>query len=129
MCYGRVGNDFSGGEETALCFKMLQIGYSIGIQPQAKVLHRVDESRFSKEHVKKTIRAGILTSYRFYKDLHTEIGWTEKYVAKQIKITEGEIKKLTQKGVEPIEIYYKKCYLDVWQELLEIMKNEKASQK
>lgn len=129
MCYGRVGNDFSGGEETALCFKMLQIGYTIGIQPQAKVLHRVDESRFSKEHVKKTIRAGILTSYRFYKDLHTEIGWTKKYVAKQIKITEGEIRKLTKKGVEPIEIFYKKCYLDVWQELLEIMKNEKAQQK
>ena len=126
MCYGRVGNDFSGGEETALCFKMLQIGYSIGIQPQAKVLHRVDAERFSKEHVKKTIRASILTSYRFYKDLHTEIGWTEKYVAHQIKITGGEIKKLTKKGVEPIEIYYKKCYLDAWQELLEIIKKEKA---
>ena len=128
MCYGRVGNDFSGGEETALCFKMLQIGYAIGIQPQAKVLHRVNEDRFSEEHVKKTIRAGILTSYRFYKDLHTEIGWTKKYVEKQIKITEGEIKKLTKKGVEPIEIFYKKCYLDVWQELLEIMKAEKTSQ-
>lgn len=129
MCYGRVGNDFSGGEETALCFKMLQIGYTIGIQPQAKVLHRVDHDRFSKEHVKKTIRAGVLTSYRFYKDLHTEIGWTLKYVAKQIKITQGEIKKLTKKGVEPIEIYYKKCYLDVWEELYEIIKNEKNSHK
>ena len=126
MCYGRVGNDFSGGEETALCFKMLEIGYSIGIQPQAKVLHRVDESRFSEEHVKKTIRAGILTSYRFYKDLHTDIGWTKKYVKKQIKITGGEIKKLSKKGVEPIEIFYKKCYLDVWCELLEMMKNENA---
>lgn len=129
MCYGRVGNDFSGGEETALCFKMLQIGYTIGIQPQAKVLHRVDTDRFTKEHVKKTIRAGILTSYRFYKDLHTEIGWTEKYVKNQIKITKGEIKKLTKKRVEPIEIYYKECYLDVWQELLEIIKNEKTAKK
>ena len=126
MCYGRVGNDFAGGEETALCFKMLEIGYAIGIQPQAKVLHRVDKDRFSKEHVKKTIRASVLTSYRFFKDMQTEIGPTEKYVLHQIKITKGEIKKLTKKGVEPIEIYYKKCYLEAWQELLEIMKKEKT---
>ena len=57
MCYGRVGNDFAGGEETALAFKMLEIGYGIGLQPRAKVLHRVEHSRFTAEHVKKTIMA------------------------------------------------------------------------
>ncbi len=129
MCYGRVGKDFAGGEETALCFKMLQIGYTIGIQPNAKVLHRVDEDRFSKEHVKKTIRAGLLTTYRFYKDLHTDIGWTIAYVKNQIRITEKEIKKLVKKQASGTEIFYKKCYLDAWKEIYDIMKTEKGAEK
>ncbi len=121
MCYGRVGNDFAGGEETALAFKMLQIGYGIGLQPHAKVLHRVDRSRFNREHVKKTIRAGILTSHRFFCDLHTNIGWTKKYVKSQIKIVKKEIKILTRKKANPLDIYYKECYLDAWHALLDFM--------
>ena len=129
MCYGRVGNDYAGGEETALCFKMLQIGYTIGIQPKAKVLHRVDRERFNPEHVKKTIRAGIFTSYRFYRDLHTEVGWTLGYVREQVKITKGEIKKLKKKKVEPIEIFYKECYLSAWSELYDYMKKREEENK
>ncbi len=121
MCYGRVGNDFAGGEETALAFKMLQIGYGIGLQPHAKVLHRVDHSRFNREHVKKTIRAGILTSHRFFCDLHTNIGWTKRYVRSQIKIVEKEIKILTKKNAHPLDIYYKECYLEAWNALLDFM--------
>ncbi len=121
MCYGRVGNDFAGGEETALAFKMLQIGYGVGLQPRAKVLHRVDHSRFTHEHVKKTIRAGVLTSYRFFCDLHTDIGWTKGYAKSQILITNKEIKILTRKKAEPLDIYYKKCYLDAWRRLLDYM--------
>lgn len=127
VCYGRVGNDYAGGEETALCFKMLQIGYKIGIQPSAKVLHRVDTERFSEEHVKKTIRAGIITSYRFYKDLHTDIGWMPKYVKNQISITGKEIKKLMKKGASKTELYYKQCYLEAWKELYGLMSEEKTN--
>ncbi len=121
MCYGRVGNDFAGGEETALAFKMLQIGYGVGIQPRAKVLHRVDHSRFTKEHVKKTILAGTMTSYRFFCDLHTSFGWTKRYVKNQIKITKKEIKKLVRKKEANLEIFYKQSYLEAWQRLLEYM--------
>lgn len=121
MCYGRVGNDFAGGEETALAFKMLQTGYGIGLQPRAKVLHRVDHSRFSHEHVKKTIRAGVVTTYRFFCDLHTDIGWTKRYVKSQIKITEKEIKILTRKKADSLDIFYKKSYHDAWGRLLEYM--------
>ena len=121
MCYGRVGNDFAGGEETALAFKMLQTGYGIGLQPRAKVLHRVDHSRFSHEHVKKTIRAGVVTTYRFFCDLHTDIGWTKRYVKSQIKITEKEIKILTRKKADSLDIFYKKSYHDAWERLLEYM--------
>ena len=126
MCYGRVGNDYAGGEETALAFKMLQTGYGIGLQPHAKVLHRVDHSRFTREHVKKTIRAGIITSYRFFCDLHTSIGWTRGYVKSQIKITKKEIKILTRKKANPLDIYYKECYLDAWYGLLDFMNENNA---
>lgn len=122
MCYGRVGNDFAGGEETALAFKMLEIGYGIGLQPRAKVLHRVDHSRFTAEHVKKTILAGTITTYRFFVDLHTNIGWTERYVKNQIKITNREIKILERKNADSLDVYYKKCYLAAWKRLLEYMK-------
>lgn len=118
MCYGRVGNDFAGGEETALAFKMLQIGSGIGLQPRAKVLHRVDHSRFTTEHIKKTIMAGTITTYRFFVDLHTSIGWTKRYVKEQIRITNREIAILAKKNEEPLDIYYKKCYLDAWKRLL-----------
>lgn len=121
MCYGRVGNDFAGGEETALAFKMIQIGYDVGIQPHAKVLHRVDHSRFNQEHVKKTILAGVMTTYRFFCDLLTSFGWTKKYVKNQIKITKKEIKRLKNIKEDNLEIFYKNCYLDAWQKLLEHM--------
>ncbi len=121
MCYGRVGNDFAGGEETALAFKMLEIGYGIGLQPRAKVLHRVEHSRFTAEHVKKTIMAGTLTTYRFFVDLHTNIGWTRRYVKNQIKITNREIKILERKKAESLDVYFKKCYLDAWKRLLGYM--------
>ena len=121
MCYGRVGNDFAGGEETALAFKMMEIGYKIGLQPRAKVLHRVDHSRFTAEHVKKTILAGTLTTYRFFIDLHTAVGWTKRYVKNQIKITNREIKVLERKKAEELDIYFKKCYLGAWRRLLDYM--------
>ncbi len=122
MCYGRVGNDFAGGEETALAFKMLQIGYGIGLQPKAKVLHRVDHSRFTTEHVQKTIMAGIITSYRFFCDLHTNIGWNLKYAKTFIKITKKEIKILTAKKADPLDIFYKKSYLAAYERLYEYIK-------
>ena len=118
-CYGRRGNDFSGGEETAVSFKMRQVGYTVGIQPTAKVLHRVDHDRFTREHVKKTIYAGILTSHRFFLDLHTQIGWTEKYVKNQIKITKKEIRRYIKKGYDNIDIFYKQCHLSAYKKLLE----------
>lgn len=128
MCYGRTGKDFAGGEETALAFKMRQIGYSVGIQPRAKVLHRVDNDRFTKEHVKKTIRAGILTTYRFFKDLHTPVGWSERYIKNQIKITKGELRRFIRHKVSQVEIFHKSSNLAAWQEMLEIVRKDKKKQ-
>lgn len=127
MCYGRVGKDFAGGEETALAFKMRQIGYSVGLQPNAKVLHRVDHDRFTEEHVRKTILAGTMTTYRFFCDLHTNIGWTKRYVKNQIKITRKEIKRLNKRNADSLDIFYKESYMEAWKSLLEYMSEDTLS--
>jgi len=116
-CYGRVGGDYAGGEETALCFQMRRLGISVGMQPQAKVLHRVNHDRFTKEHVRNTIRAGIITSYRFFEDLYAPYGWSGKYIKTQIAITKREIKRFKRKNVDKLDLYHKKCTLAAWQEL------------
>jgi len=123
--YGRVGKDFGGGEETVLVFQMLKLGYKVGLEPKAKVIHRVDEDRFSREHIRKTIRSGVFNYHRFFTDLHSDMGWTEKYVRKQIKIVKKEVEFLKRKNAKTIDIFYKECYLETWKELLEQMESEK----
>ncbi len=113
--YGRCGNNFAGGEETALCFKALKYGFKIGIQPKASVIHCVDERRFSKEHVEKTIRAGILTTYKLCKDGYSPYEWTNAYIKERIKILKSEIKHLEN---NPLAAFYKECELSAFEEIL-----------
>jgi polysaccharide pyruvyl transferase CsaB len=61
--YGRRGEDFNGGEEIIAASLIQKLGYTIGILPQAKVIHEVDPSRFSLSHLKHTILAGQLVRY------------------------------------------------------------------
>lgn len=68
--YGRRGNDFSGGEEIIAASLIQQLGYLIGVLPKAHVLHQVDPSRFTLEHLKKTIFAGVFTHYQAQRDLY-----------------------------------------------------------
>ena len=74
----------------------------------------------------KTARYKIITDsggsrYRFFCDLHTDIGWTKKYVKNQIKITEKEISTLKRKEADYLDVFYKECYLDAYIKLLEYM--------
>lgn len=115
--YGRVGEDFGGGEETALCFLAQSRGWKIGIQPEAFVEHWVEPRRFSEEHVKKTIRAGILTTYRLSRDGYAPGGWDISYVTERLRIAELEWKKL-QKSGNRLESYYKQCERDAFLELV-----------
>lgn len=118
--YGRVGADYEGGEETALCFMVLQKGWKIGIQPKAWVEHHVEPWRFSREHVQKTIRAGILTAYRLCRDGYAPRGWDLRYVRERLEIAEQEWNRLREAGTE-WEEYYKKCERDAFLELLQEM--------
>ncbi len=118
--YGRVGMGYEGGEETALCFMALKKGWKIGIQPKAWVEHHVEPWRFSREHIKKTIRAGILTTYRLYRDGYAPRGWDLRYVRERLKIAQEEWSRLQKCGTE-WEQYYKKCERDAFLELLQEM--------
>lgn len=116
--YGRVGDDFAGGEETALCFAVRKLGFKIGIAPRAKVEHVVAEDRFTEEHIKKTIRAGILTTHRLYLDGYAPSGWSHNYVTERIKIIQAELKRLRRADDKKAELY-KKSELDAFVELRE----------
>ena len=115
--YGRVGNDYAGGEETALCFKIQKLGYKIGIEPKAVVYHHVDSSRYTKEHVRRTIRAGIFTTYRLYKDGYSPSVWNKKYICERAGLAEAELERLVRSGADNLEIFYKECEKDAFSEL------------
>ena len=114
--YGRCGNDFAGGEETALCFMAKNSRLKIGIEPSAAVWHVVSADRFTKEHIRETIRAGILTTYRLYAEGYSKCGWTNDYIDERIKIITGELARL-QRNKEFLAYFYKKCELDAFYEV------------
>ncbi len=75
--YGRVGNNFAGGEETLVAFMMDTIGKKVALNPKSRVEHRVDADRFTAEHIEKTAYSGILTQYRLRLDLYAPQDWND----------------------------------------------------
>ncbi len=78
--YGRVGNNFAGGEETLVCFMMGEIQKKVALNPRSVVEHRIDEARFTAEHIEKTAYAGIMTQYRLRRDLYAPQDWNDTNV-------------------------------------------------
>lgn len=115
--YGRVGDNFAGGEETAMCFKALRLGYKIGIEPNAVVYHCVESGRFTREHVRRTIRAGILTTHQLYIDGYSPSVWDKKYVNERLAIACAELKRLHKNKASELQIFYKECERDAFEEL------------
>ncbi len=83
--YGRKGKDFSGGEEQVAAILIHKLGYKVGLIPAGEVLHFVEESRFTRKHLKKTIKAGRLVNYGFQRDLYVPRWMTAGFQLKQIK--------------------------------------------
>lgn len=75
--YGRVENNFGGGEETLVSFMMETIEKKVGLNPNSIVEHRVSKDRFTLEHIEKTAYAGILTQYRLRRDLYAPADWND----------------------------------------------------
>ena len=114
--YGRCGNNYAGGEETAVCFAAKKLGFKIGIEPSAAVLHCVSAERFTHEHIRKTTRASILTTYRLSCDGYSDCGWTSRYVDERLSIIRKELEKASG-----LSAFYKQCEYDAFSELKEII--------
>lgn len=67
---GRIGNDFGGGEEIVAATLAQKLGYGVGVEPRAEVLHDVEPHRYTIEHVRKTIKAAEMVNYRMQASLH-----------------------------------------------------------
>jgi glycosyltransferase involved in cell wall biosynthesis len=86
--YGRVGNNYAGGEETLVCFMMEQIHKKVALNPKSVVEHRVATDRFNMEHVEKTAYSGILTQYRLRRDLYAPQDWNDTNVRERAQRAE-----------------------------------------
>lgn len=67
--FGRRGNNYGGGEELVAASLVQRLGYCVAVLPQAEVIHHVDPARFTLEHVKQTIKAGIFVHYQAQQEL------------------------------------------------------------
>ncbi len=115
--YGRVGDNYAGGEEAVLCFAVRSLGFKIGLEPECMVLHDVDEDRFTREHIRHTVEAGIMTTRKLYEDGLSPSAWDISYTRRRIKIAEDELKRLRRDGGEELNIFYKECERDAFVKL------------
>lgn len=99
--YGRRGNDFSGGEEIIAASLVQKLGYSIGILPQAQVLHQVDPARFTLMHLRKTINAGIQVNYQEQLDLYLPNESNLRTSMSQSRETIGKLVRLVTHPQDP----------------------------
>ncbi len=86
--YGRVGNNYAGGEETLVCFMMKEIGMKVGLNADSVVEHRVDPDRFNMEHIEKTAYSGIMTQFRLRRDLYAPQDWNDMNVRERAQKAE-----------------------------------------
>ncbi len=102
--YGRVGNNFAGGEETLVCFMMEQINMRVGLNADSVVEHRVSPDRFTLEHIEKTTCSGIMTQYRLRRDLYAPQDWNDINIKERAQKAE-KMAKLSKEGTADF-VYY-----------------------
>lgn len=79
--YGRIGDNYGGGEETLVCFMMKEIEKTVGLNPLSVVHHRVDFSRYTNEHIEKTAYSGVMVQYQLRRDLYAPQDWSDRDIA------------------------------------------------
>lgn len=74
--YGRQGGNYQGGEEIVAAFLAQKLGYRVGIEARAKVIHAVDPSRFTLRNVLRALIGGRRSWYQAQMDLYmpSELG-------------------------------------------------------
>lgn len=126
--YGRKGNDYAGGEEIVVSFMMREIGYKVGLNPKMKVIHDVDTSRYTVEHVRKTMRNSILTNYQLQKDLYAPMESDIEADKNHLEIVKAELKHLEElptrnRSIE-IDILYKQYTIQSYIELIQLKEDD-----
>ena len=71
--FGRRGSNYGGGEEIVAASLVQKLDYCVAVLPQAVVLHNVDPTRFTLEHLQQTIKAGIFVQYQAQKELYLPV--------------------------------------------------------
>jgi GT2 family glycosyltransferase len=110
--YGRRGKDFQGGEEIVAASLIQRLGYTVAILPQAEVIHQVDPSRFTLDHLKRTIKAGLFTHYQMQRDLYLPFESNLRTDLKQFGNTSGELIRMLfhpgkpENRADALESYY-----------------------
>ncbi|KAF6656781.1 glycosyltransferase [Paenibacillus sp. EKM301P] len=126
--YGRKGNNYAGGEEIVVSFAMREIGYKVGLNPKMKVIHDVDTSRYTVEHVRKTMRNSILTNYQLQKDLYAPMESDIEADKNHLEIVKAELdhlQKMPAKNQDvEIDILYKQYTIEAYEELIQMKEND-----
>ena len=68
--FGRTGSDEVGGEKVVAAVLARTLGYSVWIEPKAEVLFDVEEHRYTRQHVEKTIRSSLMVDYQLQSELY-----------------------------------------------------------
>ena len=113
ISYGRLGKDFAGGEEMVLSHLIKKSGMKIGAEPRAIVLHDVDASRFTLEHVRQTMRASRLTNRLMKMDLYRQYDPGMKEEQYLLQSAQECMAQLEQNGITDSELRYQYCKFDI----------------
>jgi O-antigen biosynthesis protein len=111
--FGRIGDDFGGGEEIVAAILVKQLGYTIGIEPRSEVLHDVEAHRYTIKHVNKTIQAGLLANYKMQISLYIPSESNNQGITKTL-IKDGSsylLKGFTKSRASRIDRIYERAYL------------------
>ena len=114
--FGRIGNDYGGGEEVIASLLAKSLGYRILIEPKAEVLHNVETHRFTKQHVRKTIQSGSLVNYKLQTELYlptesTFLSIFKNYVSSLRTRSRLLVRRITLRpDAKSIQAFYEKSY-------------------
>ncbi len=84
---GRKGNDFSGGEETELAYRIAAQGYDLYYNPFAVVTHHIKGDRINLKHMVKSARSSAKVWVYFERELmnsNTGIQWDFQNMLKDL---------------------------------------------
>jgi glycosyltransferase involved in cell wall biosynthesis len=84
---GRKGNDFSGGEETELAYRVAAYGYDLYYNPFAVVTHHIKRDRMTVNHMVRTARSSAKVWVYMERELmrsNTRFEWDLKNMLKDL---------------------------------------------